>query len=104
MSVAAANFGGLYYARVASKHMTSLWIIMSERCGRALRPSDPRSGTMKTISILSAEEDQNRVLILNNPSQPRGQPTRCSARFNSSRRVRLLPRTLTTNQPCAASH
>ena len=71
-----------YYARMAKKHMTPLWTIMSEAVPDEPRPkfqpaywdydSDVRPSLMEAADLISAEEAQRRVLILNNPSLPRG--------------------------------
>jgi len=71
-----------YYARMAEKHMTPLWTIMSEAVPDEPRPKfqpaywdydgDVRPSLMEAAGLISAEEAQRRVLILNNPSLPRG--------------------------------
>jgi gentisate 1,2-dioxygenase len=71
-----------YYARVAEKHMTPLWTIMSETVPDEPRPRfspafwdydcDIRPSLLEAADLISAEEAQRRVLILNNPSLPRG--------------------------------
>src|SRR5258708_20040504 len=71
-----------YYARVAEKHMTPLWTIMSETVPDEPRPRfspafwdydcDIRPSLLEAADLISAEEAQRRVLILNNPSLPLG--------------------------------
>lgn len=71
-----------YYERVARAHMTPLWTIMSEAVPEAPRPKfaphkwdfshDIRPALIEAADLISAEEAERRVLVLNNPSLPRG--------------------------------
>jgi gentisate 1,2-dioxygenase len=71
-----------YYRRMEEKHLTPLWTIMSEAVPDEPRPcfkpafwdyqSDIRPALMEAADLISAEEALRRVLILNNPSLPRG--------------------------------
>lgn len=71
-----------YYARMARGGLTPLWTVMAEtvphepvpackpafwRYAHEIRPALVEAGT-----LISAEEAQRRVLMLNNPSLPRG--------------------------------
>lgn len=72
----------VYYARLAEKHMTPLWTIMSEAVPDEPKPrfspafwdyeNDVRPNLIEAADLISAEEAQRRVLILNNPSLSRG--------------------------------
>ena len=71
-----------YYKRMADKHLTPLWTIMSDAVPHEPRPrfepahwdyaGDIRPALMEAADIISAEEALRRVLILNNPSLSRG--------------------------------
>ncbi|MEN3350905.1 MAG: gentisate 1,2-dioxygenase [Bradyrhizobium sp.] len=82
MTAEASDRRAAYYARVAEKHMTPLWTIMSEAVPDEPRPrfapafwdydADIRPSLIEAADLISAEEAQRRVLVLNNPSLPRG--------------------------------
>jgi gentisate 1,2-dioxygenase len=67
---------------MAEKHLTPLWTIMLEAVPDEPRPrfdpvhwdyqSDIRPALLEASDLISAEEAQRRVLVLNNPSLPRG--------------------------------
>lgn len=83
MTVAVQDAGRrAFYDRMAEKHLTPLWTIMSDAVPHEPRArfepaywdysNDIRPALMEAADIISAEEAQRRVLILNNPSLPRG--------------------------------
>jgi gentisate 1,2-dioxygenase len=71
-----------YYAKIAEKHLTPLWTVMSDAVPDEPRPrfepahwdyqSDIRPALLEASELISAEEALRRVLILNNPSLKRG--------------------------------
>jgi gentisate 1,2-dioxygenase len=71
-----------YYSRMKGKNMIPLWTIMSDAVPDEPRPKfkpaywnysdDIRPSLMEAANLISAEEAERRVLILNNPSLPRG--------------------------------
>jgi gentisate 1,2-dioxygenase len=71
-----------YYVRMAEKHLTPLWTIMSEAVPDEPTPrfdpvhwdyhGDIRPALLEASDLISAEEALRRVLVLNNPSLPRG--------------------------------
>jgi gentisate 1,2-dioxygenase len=71
-----------YYERMARSGLTPLWTVMAETVPREPSPAckpaywnyaeDIRPALVEAGDLISAEEAQRRVLILNNPSLPRG--------------------------------
>lgn len=67
---------------MAEKHLTPLWTIMSDTVPHEPQPrfkpafwnyqTDIRPALLEAADVISAEEALRRVLILNNPSLPRG--------------------------------
>jgi gentisate 1,2-dioxygenase len=79
-----ASNGGreAYYARMAAKHLTPLWTVLSDAVPDEPKArfspaywnyqADIRPALLEASELISAEEAQRRVLVLDNPSLPRG--------------------------------
>jgi gentisate 1,2-dioxygenase len=82
MSETVAASRDAYYARMAERGLTPLWTIMAETVPHEPAPAcqpmfwnfagDIRPGLIEAADLISAAEAQRRVLVLNNPSLPRG--------------------------------
>ena len=113
MTVAVQDAGRrAFYDRMAEKHLTPLWTIMSDAVPHEPRArfepaywdysNDIRPALMEAADIISAEEAQRRVLILNNPSLPRGATHTLFCALQLIKAARSHRRTGTHNRHCVS--